>query len=94
MPRKPTEGCEPIYIEVPIDMKARLVELAERNHRGLKAELLHAFERHLAAPPTVTVVTETPPMPVPEIKVKAGDEEKRGPGRPPGAGKARKKAEE
>ncbi len=82
MPRHAAVGCEPIFIEVPSEMKQALVSLSERNQRGLKQECIHAFERHLAAPPILIV--QTPPTPASELVVQAegGTPLKRPRGRP------------
>ena len=51
-----------IYIELPPQLVERVKELAERNRRGFKDEIQHAIERHLGAPPEVTVRVDVPPL--------------------------------
>ena len=51
-----------IYIELPPALVDRVKGLAERNRRGFKDEIQHAIERHLEAPPEVTVKVEVPPL--------------------------------
>lgn len=61
MPTKPRSGVKSLYVELPEAIDKALRALADGNGRGVKDELLHAIERHLAAPPVVRV--ETPAMP-------------------------------
>ena len=81
MPRKPTSGCKPLYVEMPLEMDSGLRELAARNGRGVKDELLHAVRRHLATPPTL-VAPELPPdkvVPPADDAPKRGRPRKKGP---------------
>ncbi|MFQ3651078.1 MAG: hypothetical protein SNJ75_12150 [Gemmataceae bacterium] len=55
------------YVEIDTTLDAALEALARVNHRTYRAELEHAIQRHLAAPPTVRVVTEAPDLAPAEI---------------------------
>lgn len=56
MPSDSRKG-KSVYVELPEDLVTRTRELAARNNRPFNAELAHALERHLAAPPLVVVKT-------------------------------------
>ncbi len=64
----PKTGTRPGRKSVGLDLTPALVDqmraLAERNGRTFREEVEHAFQRHLAAPPTVriTVDVQTPPL--------------------------------
>jgi hypothetical protein len=50
----------------------RLLALARHNSRSLNDELIHAAERHLAAPPRLAIVDDSPALPDAEVAVDAG----------------------
>jgi hypothetical protein len=60
MPRT-REGFGQLTTLVPVDVLQAIGELAGANGRSRAEEVVHALERHLAAPPVVRV--ETPPLP-------------------------------
>jgi hypothetical protein len=60
-------GKKGVYFELPVELVAELRGLAERNGRDLRSEVEHALRRHLAAPPTVRVVVDTPDLPAAEV---------------------------
>jgi hypothetical protein len=70
MPKRPTKGTIGKYVEAPASLWGRMHALAASNGRTFRAELMHAMERHLAAPPHVETIihTETPPLPGTERK--------------------------
>lgn len=65
-----------LNVRMAAELIDRLDSLAEHNGRALVAELTHAIERHLAAPPTVQVLVSAPPLAAASI--------------PPGAGKTKR----
>lgn len=52
-----------LNVRLSAELVDRLESLASSNSRALVAELGHAIERHLSAPPTVQVVVSAPPLP-------------------------------
>lgn len=67
MPADDRPGRKGVYIELPVDLLAEVRALAERNGRDFRTEVEHALRRHLAAPPTVRVVVDTPDLPAAEV---------------------------
>lgn len=65
MPRQVAPGHQGVYIEVPLALKAVVEDLAKANQRSLMAEVVHAIQRHVEAPPVVRVIT--PPLPPAEV---------------------------
>jgi hypothetical protein len=65
MPKRPTKGAVGKYVEAPASLWGQMHALATSNGRTFRAELMHAMERHLAAPPHVETIThaEVPPLP-------------------------------
>jgi hypothetical protein len=63
MPRKVTDGCQGVYLDMPIAVKAAMEELARKNHRSLQAEIVHASKRHLEVPPVVHVLVVAERLP-------------------------------
>lgn len=80
MPRV-RDGYRQLASQVPADVLAEFEALAGRNGRSIAEELAHAMRRHLAAPPTVRVVVEEPPLGPAEVEATA---------RPAGRGRPRK----
>jgi hypothetical protein len=86
MPKRPMKGMVGKYVEAPASLWGRMHALAASNRRTFRAELMHAMERHLAAPPHVETIThaEVPPLPgagcapVPPPPEKAGRKRSRG----------------
>lgn len=68
MPAEDRPGRKGVYIELPVELLAQVRELAERNGRDFRSEVEHALQRHLAAPPTVRVVVDTPHLPAAEVE--------------------------
>lgn len=60
MPADDRPGRKGVYIELPVEVLAEVRALAEQNGRDFRSEVEHALRRHLAAPPTVRVVVDTP----------------------------------
>ncbi len=64
MPQRVPSGSRGVYVALPEDLLDALRALAGQNKRPFRAEVIHALERHLAEPPTVTVTVEVdaPPL--------------------------------
>jgi hypothetical protein len=71
MPKRPSTNVKGKYIELRPDLAQGMEELARRNGRTFREEVEHAFERHLANPPVVTVQVTVPDLPPVTIEVKA-----------------------
>lgn len=71
MPADDRPGRKGVYIELPVELLAQVRELAERNGRDFRSEVEHALQRHLAAPPTVRVVVDTPGLPAAEVEAES-----------------------
>lgn len=72
MPSDRRPGRQGVYVELPPELIAQVRELAGRNLRDFRSEVQHALERHLAAPPTVRVVVDTPALPPAEVEGEGG----------------------
>jgi hypothetical protein len=72
MPTDERPGRKGVYVELPLELLEEVRRLAEANGRGFRDEVQHALERHLAAPPTVRVVIDTPDLPPAEVEVSGG----------------------
>lgn len=70
MPAEDRPGRKGVYIELPVEVLAEVRALAERNGRDFRSEVEHALRRHLAAPPTVRVLIDTPDLPSAELEGK------------------------
>lgn len=63
--RQPPPGTRQVGLDLPLDLIDAVITLAEANGRRIRDEVIHALQRHLAAPPVVRV--ETPDMPPAEV---------------------------
>lgn len=79
MPQRAPSGSRGVYVALPEDLIAALRALAGRNKRPFRAEMIHALQRHLEAPPTVSVSVEvnTPPLSPEVVRVEEPPPKKR-----------------
>jgi hypothetical protein len=63
MPKRPSQGVKNVNVELPPDLIEQVRQLAERNGRPFREEVVSALRRHLAAPPEVEVIERAPPLP-------------------------------
>lgn len=60
MPRRPTKGAAPLYLELPADLLAELRAFAKSRGETVRQVAIMAFRRHMTYPP----VPPPPPAPV------------------------------
>lgn len=68
MPKRPSANVKGKYIELRPELAEGMEELARQNRRTFREEVEHAFERHLAAPPVVTVQVTVLDLPATTIE--------------------------
>ena len=63
MPRRPTKGAAPLYLELPAELLAEVRAFAETRGETVRQVAVMAFRRHMTYPPPPPVPPPVEPLP-------------------------------